>query len=285
MLHLFKDFYSFKNFLIKSPIRPLAGAIYHLLVWIELLSISMIDRIRLNTEELGSISLDQVTALVKTFERPAVLRRLLQSIRRFYPDLKVVVVNDSRESIPIEGVEWVPLPFDSGVSKGRSVGLSRIKTPFILLLDDDFIFYRKTGLREALGEIEKYPEIDIMGGVVEKLPFFTKGDYSYGGMYHTEAESLYLKGSKIGPYPVYDKVPNFYIARTERLRLVDWDPRIKRIDHAEFFTRAKGVLTTVMNNRLRCLHANTPFDRHYMKYREDHREDMKVIHQKFYPDL
>jgi len=277
--------YSIRDSLIKSPIRPLAGAIYHLLVGMEMLGVRMMDRLRPVSTESDYISLDQVTALVKTFERPAILRRLLQSIKRFYPDLKVIVVDDSRDSIPIEGTEWVTLPFDSGVSKGRSVGLSRIKTPFTLLLDDDFIFYRKTGLREALSEMEKYPEIDIMGGVVQKLPFFTVGDYRYGGMYRTQAESLYPKGSKIGPYPVYDKVPNFYIARTERLRLVDWDPRIKRIDHAEFFTRAKGVLTTVMNNKLRCLHANTPFDRHYMKFREDHREDVKVIHQKFYPDL
>lgn len=279
------DIYKGRDFLIKSPIRPFAGAIYHLLIGMELMGVRIVDRIQFVNEKSDYINLDQVTALVKTFERPAILRRLLQSIRRFYPDLKVIVVDDSRESIPIEGVEWVQLPFDSGVSKGRSIGLSRIKTPFTLLLDDDFIFYRKTGLREALGEIEKYPEIDIMSGVVEKLPFFTVGDYCYGGMYRTQAESLYPKGSKIGPYPVYDKVPNFYIARTERLRLVDWDPRIKRIDHAEFFTRAKGVLTTVMNNKFRCLHANTPFDLHYMKFREDHREDVKVIHQKFYPDL
>jgi len=278
------DIYKVRDFLIKSPIRPLAGAIYHFLVNVELVGFRVWGGIQLKSHQpVDSVSLDKVTALVKTFERPRILKRLLDSIRKFYPDLPILVVDDSQVSKPLPGVEWVMLPFDSGVSAGRKAGLGKVRTPYVLILDDDFIFHRMTGLREALCEIENYPEIDIMGGVVQKLPFFTVGDYSYGGMYHTEAESLYPKGSKIGPYPVYDKVPNFYIARTERLRLVDWDPRIKRVDHAEFFTRAKGVLTTVMNEKLRCLHANTPFDRHYMIYREDYKEDFQVIHQKFYP--
>lgn len=48
-----------------------------------------------------------LTAVVKTFERPAVLERLVSSIRRFYPKLHIIVVDDSREPEPLPGVETV----------------------------------------------------------------------------------------------------------------------------------------------------------------------------------
>ena len=39
-----------------------------------------------------------VTVLVKTFERPEALRRLVTSIRRFYKRMPIVVVDDSAVS-------------------------------------------------------------------------------------------------------------------------------------------------------------------------------------------
>ena len=46
-----------------------------------------------------------ITVVVKTFERPECLRRLVSSIRRFYPGIPVFVVDDSREALepPPEG--------------------------------------------------------------------------------------------------------------------------------------------------------------------------------------
>ncbi len=45
--------------------------------------------------------------------------------------------------------------------------------------------------------------------------------------------------------PSFARVPQFFIAPTERLRLVQWDENLKRVDHNDFFTRAYGVLLTV----------------------------------------
>src|SRR5205823_5665748 len=44
----------------------------------------------------------EVTVVVKTFQRPEALRRLVASIRRFYPDIGLFVVDDSEE--PLEPV-------------------------------------------------------------------------------------------------------------------------------------------------------------------------------------
>jgi hypothetical protein len=44
---------------------------------------------------------------------------------------------------------------------------------------------------------------------------------------------------------------------------------VKKLEHADFFTRAKGILTTVYNPSLTCLQAQTPFDKAYMQKRMD----------------
>ena len=84
-------------------------------------------------------------------------------------------------------------------------------------------------------------------------------------------------GSFINGLPVYNKVANFYIGRTERIRLVGWNPALKRLDHADFFTRALGILTTVFNPNLKCLHAQTPFNKAYMQKRMDIAADRALL--------
>ncbi len=271
-----------KRLLLKTLFRPVTGMAYNAIVGLELTALRGLDIMTRPEKEIEGGSLEQLTAMIKTFERPGILNRLVASIKRCYPDLHILVVDDSRESEPIAGVEWVTLPFNSGVSAGRSAGLSRVKTPYMLLLDDDIILYRQSGLRAALEAIKKYPEIDIMGGRVLNLPFIKAADYRGIGLFPTSAKPLYPVGSFIGPFPVYDKVPNFFIARTERLRLVNWDPQLRLIEHADFFTRARGVLATVYNDKLRCLHAKTPFDKHYMSYRGDLESSALVLRRRYY---
>lgn len=273
-----------KRCLLKSRVRPIAGAVYGALIGVELAVTRVQDGLHGTERSLEDVRLDALTALIKTFERPRTVARLIASLRRLYPDLRLLVVDDSREPRPVPGVEWLTLPFDSGVSAGRSAGLQQVQTPFTLLLDDDFIFYRRSGLRAALAAMQHHPEIDLMGGAVIQLPHFHVADYRAAGLYPTPAQPARPIGSTIGPFAVYDKVPNFYIARTERLRLVDWDPQIKRMDHADFFTRARGVLVSVYNPQLRCFHAQTPFDRRYMQHRGDLVADIALLRQRYYHD-
>jgi glycosyltransferase involved in cell wall biosynthesis len=232
----------------------------------------------------GKALIRQLTAVVKTFERPRALERLIASMKRLYPELKTIVVDDSRDPAPIPGVSTIALRYDSGVSAGRSEGLRNVATQYVLSLDDDFVFYRHTNLEAALTLMERHPEIDIMGGEVVHLPFFATTDYSLATLFPTATPSTMAAGSYIGGLPVYDKVANFFIGRADRIRLVDWDPALKRVEHADFFTRAKGVLTSVFNADLRCLHAGTPFDSAYMKKRTDYTTDAVVLRRRYYGD-
>ena len=214
---------------------------------------------------------------MKTFERPAIIARLVASLRAMYPTMPVIVVDDSRAPMPIAGVETIVLPFDRGVSAGRQAGLDRVRTPYVLVLDDDFIFYRATRLRPALDRLARNSAIDVLGGQLVDLPYLRIRRPPLGQIFHTDARPLVPIGSTLDGLLVCDKVANFYLARTDRLRLVGWTPELRRIDHADFFTRALGVLVSVFDPELRCLHAQTPFDRHYMAHRTDDHADRAIL--------
>jgi hypothetical protein len=223
--------------------------------------------------------LEELTVVIKTFERPRIVRRLVASIRRLYPTLRIVLVDDSRKSLQIPGAETVPLPYDSGIAAGRNEGVRRARTKYVLMLDDDYVFYRHTRLAPTLELMERFPEMDIVGGQLVELPLFSVRPVAAvaGSLRRTSATARHPLGSSLGGLTVVPKVPTFFVARRERIAEVSWDPRLKRIDHADFFTRALGVLTTVFNPELRILHARTPFDRKYMSRRLDLGADRRLL--------
>lgn len=250
-------------------LNPWLKPIHSSIIALELAAQRGLDKI-LSHEATTPIINDKLTLLIKTFMRPTIIQRLVTSVRNFYPQLPIIVVDDSQSPRSIPDVNTIFLPYDSGISVGRAEGLRHVQTPYVLLLDDDFIFYRHTRLQSALNVMEQFPVIDIMGGAVINLPFFTSIDYTKAALYPTQSNSTLPPNTHIGNMPVLDKVANFFIARTERLRLVHWDSTLKLLEHADFFTQAKGILTTVYNQDLRCLHARTPFDKEYMAYRNNY---------------
>jgi len=257
---------------VDSPLRSLAAPIHSLAVRAEL----AVARALPAAPPDRSLD-DRVTVLVKTFERPAILRRLIASIRRRYPSLPIIVVDDSREPTRLPHVETIVLPHDSGVSAGRQAGLDRVRTPFVVVVDDDFVFLPDTALAPAVAKLVRNPSIDILGGQLVDLPQLRFRRPPLGQIFATDAQPLAPIGSSIDGMLVCDKVANFYVARTERLRLVGWDAQLRRIDHADFFTRALGVLLTVFDRELRALHAQTPFDAAYMAHRTDVARDQAIL--------
>jgi hypothetical protein len=263
--------------------RAVAAAIHRSLVAQELLLERLLDVAAAHPAIEQSAAAESLTALVKTFERPHIVRRLVASVRRLYPELPMVIVDDSREPAPLAGVETITMPYDSGISAGRNEGLRNVATPYVLVLDDDFVFYRHTRLDEALELMDRHPQIDIMGGRVIDLPLRRSRPLPVGEIFPTCATPVVPLGSLIGGLRVVDKVPNFYVARTDRLALVGWDPELKRIDHADFFTRALGVLTTAFNPHLRCFHARTPFDTEYMRKRMELAPSFQALQERYGP--
>jgi glycosyltransferase involved in cell wall biosynthesis len=228
------------------------------------------------------VPLSNLTAVVKTFERPKILKRLIKSIRRMYPTLQIIVADDSRNPVVIPDVQIVNLPFNSGVSAGRNAALRAVNTKYILLLDDDFVFYNHTILEDALGFMETNSNVDILGGKVINLPFYKSTDYSQLELFPTDATPVMPIGTRIGTAQVLDKVANFYIGRTESIRKIGWDENLKRLDHADFFTRARGILTVAYFPKMQILHAQNLFDDRYQKSREDDAFDRALLYHRYY---
>lgn len=246
----------------RPPLRWIAAPAWDALIASELAVHRRLDALAPPDEG----PLDDVTALIKTFERPRVARRLVESIRRLYPKLAIVVVDDSRRPSRIEGAVTIELPFDSGLSAGRNAGLARIDTPFFVLCDDDFVFFRGTRLVPLVRRMRAHPEVDIVGGRVLDLPHYR--DVDTRGRRALGAKSAAHAGATIAGLERREVVRNFFVGRTESVREVGWDPHLKLVEHADFFGRARGVLNVAFDPELAVLHAKTPFDAQYMRRRE-----------------
>ncbi len=182
---------------------------------------------------------------------------------------------------PLDGVSTLRLPYDVGISVGRNYGVQHVTTEYTLLLDDDFVFCGGTDLESAVEWLRHHPDVDILGGQIIDLPHFYAIDCTSRTLFPTSAQATIPSGTLIDGQPVCDVVQNFFVARTDRLRLVPWDPALKKMEHTDFFTRAKGILTTVYYHQLKVLHARTPFDREYMRKRNDLAVEAAVLHRKW----
>lgn len=181
---------------------------------------------------------DKVTLIIKTFERPQCISKLVYSIRMIYPNLRIIVADDSRTSHPIVGVKHLRMPYDSGVSAGRNLALSKVETPYVVTLDDDFVFNNRTKLEKWL-EILESTNIDLVGGNVDGHP-------NYCASLHIIDDALVFKQEPVGTegnFLLWNIVLQFWMGRTKKIREIGgWDDEFKTVDHIIFFARSIGKI-------------------------------------------
>ncbi|MDV3002190.1 MAG: hypothetical protein N5P05_003796 [Chroococcopsis gigantea SAG 12.99] len=202
---------------------------------------------------------DNVTIIIKTFERPNCLMRLVKSIRKYYKKIAILVVDDSKSPIsplPEEITGYYHLPFDSGLSYGRNFALEKIETKYFLLCDDDMIFTEDTDLEKIYSVLEKGVFDIVSCHMVDHIrkTNFRLGINRWGGnmeikngkYIHTYGKPRFYKDD----LPVYDIVLNFFMASKEKIGLKAWDENIKiGYEHSDFFLQAKSksLLSTVIS--------------------------------------
>jgi GT2 family glycosyltransferase len=185
---------------------------------------------------------NQITAVIKTFERPDKLHKLVKSIRQYYPHLLIIIIDDSR--VPSTQAwdnhcQYIFTEYDIGLSEGRNRGVALVDTPYTLLLDDDFQFTKKTKIEKFLKILDS-TKFDLIGGDVVDFGILTR---FFRGYLKIENFHLYLENEpnpiKLEGLPKYDFVINFFLARTSLLRDHPWDPDLKIREHEVFFWRLK----------------------------------------------
>ncbi|XP_049716462.1 beta-1,4 N-acetylgalactosaminyltransferase 2 [Elephas maximus indicus] len=188
---------------------------------------------------------DLVTIATKTFLRPHKLMTLLHSIREYYPDLTVIVADDGKEPLKINDnhVEYYTMPFGKGWFAGRNLAISQVTTKYVLWVDDDFLFINKTKI-EVLVDILEKTELDVVGGSVfgNVFQFKLLLEQSKNGDCIHRRPGFFQRLDGFPNCMVTSGVVNFFLAHTEQLQRVGFDPRLQRVAHSEFFIDGLGSL-------------------------------------------
>jgi len=179
----------------------------------------------------------RVTLCMKTFERPMCAQKLVNSIRKYYPDIRIIIADDSKFPVAIKGADDFKMEYYSGSSAGRNLAMNKVETEYMVTLDDDFVFSSKTQL-EAWMNVLDTTDLDMVAGNIDARRFEGLIDL-------TGRKCRLIQGNRglCGKIKLYDVVLQFWMGRTKKIRdLGGWDEDFKTQDHKIFFCRHLGKL-------------------------------------------
>ncbi|XP_046881302.1 beta-1,4 N-acetylgalactosaminyltransferase 1 [Hypomesus transpacificus] len=205
-----------------------------------------------NTGPQGEYNISAlVTIATKTFLRYDKLQDLIDSVRRYYPTVTIVIADDSENPKTVSGpyIEHYIMPFGKGWFAGRNLAVSQVTTKYVLWVDDDFIFSSNTKLEKLVDVLER-TTLDVVGGAVREATGYTATYRQTISIEPGEEEGdcLHMRRGfhhAIQGFPncvVTDGVINFFLARTDKVQQVGFDPRLTRVAHLEFFIDGLGSL-------------------------------------------
>jgi hypothetical protein len=201
---------------------------------------------------VSSADFSRLTAIVHTSERPGSVDRLIKSIGWLYPQLRVLAADDSAKPQPIAGADSVKVPAGVGVSAARNALLSRVRTPYFLLVEDGMELNRRSGV-ERLLELVAANKLDIAAGDVvacrRRFGLFTSRKPTPAhGAFEFEADTMRITPGIPASRGVYPPGPgaqscdithNFFVGRVDKVRGIGgWDAQLQVDERVEFFFRA-----------------------------------------------
>lgn len=265
-----------KTLLRKVEDSPLTVPCYYMLEGYYALRGKTLGNPRIAPDDRRNVE-ENLTFIYKSLNRQRMARRLLRSIRSFYPKARVIVADDSEDPLEMDGAEVIHLPFNSGLSKGLIEALARVETPYVMRLDDDMLLTPRSLIHEHLAFLQRHPEVDLCGLQVNSVLQSSAKVYRSIRM----GRPLVIPAGTVmeGREVVY-KAANCFVARTESVRKVGYDPNIRMIDHHEFFWRAAGQIVCVQDPDSFVYHCHNWFDWRYRPYRNDTAGDAAYIRAK-----
>lgn len=233
---------------------------------------------------------ENVTFIYKSFERQRQAEKLYRNIQAYYPGVKVIIADDSKRPLELkdEHVKVIHLPFNSGLSAGLNRALEKVDTPYVIRMDDDELLTPHTHFERHLRFLMTHPEADLVGVLPLSTPKCEPID-RVAGLYYRQPMNDAPRKLRIphmtpigDEYVVVGKPANIFIARTEKVREIGYDDRIRMIDHNDFFYRAAGRMVSVLAKDCYVFHDHNRFNRAYQRYRMDVEGDRRYIAQRNY---
>ncbi|KAL2096908.1 hypothetical protein ACEWY4_006115 [Coilia grayii] len=223
----------------------------------------------------------QVTITTKTFLRYFELNTMIYSIRQYYKTMKIIIADDSFNPIKVNGsdIEQYFMPPAQGWFAGRTLAVSQVTTKYLLWVDDDFYFTEYTKIEKLVEVMESMPELDMVSSMVGRSGFsyrmtYEEGEEDEGGCL------MRFRGPHEETVPGFPQcylsnvVINFFLARTDSLRKVLFDPRLKRAAHSQFFVDAFGKLLIAHCNHVVVDHqTKRPGNDKYLSFRKKNEND------------
>jgi len=189
-----------------------------------------------------------IAHIIPTFERPAFAKRLINSIREFYPDATILVCDDSREETYYKNAVNIPAnAYDIGLSAKRNQLVDSVEEPYTMVWDDDYVCYEDSHIEWFYELLTGVDGLGIVGGNW-RYPEQEKRDSWFTGMVSAHGpirkhippqdKPHKYKGLR---YHLVDFTPNWFLARTDILKLIPWDEQLKLQEHIEHFCRIKAI--------------------------------------------
>lgn len=230
------------------------------------------------------MNVSDITICVVTFERPKSLDRLLESIRRYYPAVRIVVADNGRERPATEicyayDAEHHVRPYHCGMNACRNYLYSIVCTPLLFQTDDDMEFTADTNLGYMIDMLER-ANADVLS--CEHLSDTGK-HVRYFGMLNKRGDVL-ERTAFAGKYVTQDVCETdlataIFLARTDRVRLVPWDEELRWASVLEWYWRAKGTLRVCYATAVRLVHHHDR-DEYYAQLLPNDRTYVRLSNQK-----
>ena len=188
---------------------------------------------------------DDITILIKTFNRPKPTKDLISSIREYFPTIQVFVADDGilnqRSKYRIfgpPGVKYFKLQYDQGLSYGRNYLVRKASTKFVLVLDDDFQFIKNTSLSKLYSTIQTL-NADIVAGKLDDRAAFGANIQAV----QKTKRVVVTPASRPTDHNASQcwktqRVLNFFLARRIFLLNNPWEDGLKLEEHTFFFASA-----------------------------------------------
>lgn len=204
-----------------------------------------------NLSDMDDLLAD-VDIVVKTFMRQTSLRRLVASIEKHYPGSPIHIADDSEldqdtrsyyAGLSMRGHGVITLPYNVGVSVGRNALVDSTRRPYVLILDDDFVFIESTNIEVLREVLDSDPSLGVAAGtVLDNGSDVSRYEYNVrmrSGILHyfpADGPSVSIGGHHCHSAEV---VHNFALFRRTVFDTVRWDEHLKMLEHSDFFLRLK----------------------------------------------
>ncbi len=184
------------------------------------------------------------TLCIKSFERPQCLHKCLKTFRQKYPICKIKVADDSCVTTQNNisdicrefSADFIPIPYDSGLSIGRNTLVDTIDTPYTFLVDDDVIFGDNADI-ECLYQALRLHKLDLAAASCRKdgvlRPF--EGHFKIVGEYLIQQYGSITNYNGISAYNI---VNNVWLAKTDSIKPIRWEDSLKLGEHIDWFLKA-----------------------------------------------